>query len=162
LPALFGALEHVIRSTCLRDAGSAAPPLTVHVESFSFKRGLPVDASGHGGGFVFDCRLLPNPGREVRFATAAGDDAAVEAWLEAEPEVRLFFARAAELVNQAVDSYRQRRFTHLSVAFGCTGGQHRSVYGATQLARLLREREGVHVELRHRDVVRPPVADAAP
>jgi aminoglycoside/choline kinase family phosphotransferase len=156
LPALFGSLEQIIRSSHLRSGGTVVAPLTVRVESFSYKRGPLADASGHGGGFVFDCRLLPNPGREVRFMNAAGDEPEVEAWLEAEPEVRLFLARSVELVQQAVDAYQRRGFTHLSVGFGCTGGQHRSVYSATQLARVLRERKGVHVELRHRDVVRPP------
>jgi hypothetical protein len=160
LPALWSVLEAVVRSSLLRDVAPVSLPLTVRIESFSFKRGLPADASGHGGGFVFDCRLLPNPGREERFAARAGDEPEIEAWLEAHDEVRQFFGRVADLVTQAVDSYRARRFTHLSVAFGCTGGQHRSVYGATQLARLLRDRPGVQVDLRHRDVIRGPSQEA--
>lgn len=155
LPALWSALEAIVRSTRLRDLAPVDLPLTVRIESFSFKRGQPADASGHGGGFVFDCRLLPNPGREPRFAQLAGDDAEVEAWLDSQDEARLFQGRVSELVLQAIDAYRRRRFTHLSVAFGCTGGQHRSVYAATQLARLLRQHAGVQVELRHRDLIRP-------
>ena len=162
LPALFGALESIVRSTHLRDVAPVALPLAVRIESFSYKRGLPVDQSGHGGGFVFDCRLLPNPGREERFAPLAGDDAEVVAWLEGQEEVQLFLSRVAEMIGQAVASYRRRRFTQLSVACGCTGGQHRSVYCATQLARLLRERDGVRVDLHHRDVVRRGVSGTTP
>lgn len=154
LPALFRALEHAVASTTWRESSPAAPTLAVRIESFSYRHGLPEDLSGHGGGFVFDCRLLPNPGREARFAPLAGDDAPVEAWLEVQEDARLFFARVTEIVLQAIERYRERQFTHLTVAFGCTGGQHRSVYGATQLARLLRQRGDLQVDLHHRDVVR--------
>jgi RNase adaptor protein for sRNA GlmZ degradation len=155
LPALWATLEQVVRSTRLREVAPVSLPLTVRIESFSYKKGMPADASGHGGGFVFDCRLLPNPGREERFKTRAGDEPEVRSWLDRHDEVRQFFSRTDEIVTQAVESYRARSFTHLSVAFGCTGGQHRSVYGATLLAARLRERAGVQVELRHRDVLRP-------
>lgn len=154
LPALFDALHRIVQSARLRELGTMAPALTVRVESFSFKRGLPADTSGHGGGFVFDCRSLPNPGRDPAYAPLAGDEPQVIAWLEAHDEVHGFVARAREMILHAVDAYQKRRFTHLSVAFGCTGGQHRSVYCASQLARALRSREGVRVELTHRDVVR--------
>jgi RNase adaptor protein for sRNA GlmZ degradation len=144
-----------------------ALPLTVRVESFSYRNGLPVDDSGHGGGFVFDCRLLPNPGREARFATHAGDEPVVADWLDAREEVAAFLDSVRDMIAQVVDGYQRRGFTHLAVAFGCTGGQHRSVYCATRLARQLRGRGGVQVELRHRDVVRasqsqprPPTGDA--
>jgi aminoglycoside/choline kinase family phosphotransferase len=158
LPALFGALQHVVRSTRLREIAAVALPLTVHIRSFSYKRGLPADDSGHGGGFVFDCRALPIPGREERFALLAGDDAPVAAWLDGHVEVHTYLTHVRDLVAQSVESYRRRNFTHLAVAFGCTGGQHRSVYCATQLARHLRARDGIHVELHHRDVVRAPTA----
>lgn len=154
LPALAEALGRIVQSTRLRDLTTTAPALTVRIESFSYKRGYPADASGHGGGFVFDCRSLPNPGRDPQYAPMAGDDPVVTTWLESHDEVHGFVARAREMVLPAVDAYRKRRFTHLSVAFGCTGGQHRSVYCATQLARALRGRPGVSVELSHRDVVR--------
>lgn len=158
LPALTEALSRIVQSTRLREliTSAPAPAMTVRIESFSYKRGLPADTSGHGGGFVFDCRSLPNPGRDPDFAPMAGDDASVVAWLEANDEVHGFAARTSEMITHVVDAYRKRRFTHLSVAFGCTGGQHRSVYCATRLARELRGREGVQVELSHRDVVRTP------
>ncbi|MBE2215149.1 MAG: phosphotransferase [Opitutaceae bacterium] len=154
LPALREALGRIVQSTRLRELTTTTTAMTVRIESFSYKRGLPADTSGHGGGFVFDCRSLPNPGRDAAYATMAGDDPAVVAWLEAYDEVHGFLARAREMINHVIDAYRKRRFTHLSVAFGCTGGQHRSVYCATQLAQHLHGREGVQVELSHRDVVR--------
>lgn len=156
LPALFEAIGRMVQSTRLREVTTTAPRLVVRIESFSYKRGLPADTSGHGGGFVFDCRSLPNPGREAAYAPFAGDDPQVIAWLEEHDEVHGFVARARDMIAHVVDAYRARQFTHLSVAFGCTGGQHRSVYCATQLARALRDRDGVQVELSHRDVLRGP------
>lgn len=163
LPALFEALQCIVRSTRLREIAAVALPLTVRVSSFSYKKGPPPDESGHGGGFVFDCRALPNPGREARFAAQAGDDPAVVAWLEAQADVHTYFTRVRDLVAQVVEAYQRRRFTHLTVAFGCTGGQHRSVYCATRLARELGERAGLQVHLNHRDVVRaaPPAPGPA-
>ncbi len=154
LPALFDAMGRIVQSTRLREYATCSPAVTVRVESFSYKRGFPADASGHGGGFVFDCRSLPNPGRDPHYAPMAGDDDAVAAWLERHDEVHAFVDRVRRMLDPVIDAYRARRFTHLSVAFGCTGGQHRSVYCATQLARALRGRDGVQVELHHRDVAR--------
>jgi aminoglycoside/choline kinase family phosphotransferase len=156
LPHLSEVLRRIVRSTRLREVAPAAVPLTVHLESFSYKRGLPADDSGHGGGFVFDCRALPNPGREPAMASLAGDDPPVAAWLQAHDAVHAFLAHVRELVGQSIESYRRRNFTHLAVAFGCTGGQHRSVFCAEQLAAHLRSLPGVRVGLRHRDVVRQP------
>jgi RNase adaptor protein for sRNA GlmZ degradation len=124
--------------------------LTVRVESFSYKDGIPGDDTGHGGGFVFDCRALPNPGRFVQYSKLTGKDPEVVAFLEKEPAVAQFLERATGLVVQSVENYRGRNFTDLLVAFGCTGGRHRSVYLARLLAKRLKEEHGVEVELRHR------------
>jgi RNase adaptor protein for sRNA GlmZ degradation len=110
---------------------------------------VPADEKGHGGGYVFDCRALPNPGRFEQYAKVTGRDAAVVAVLEAEPAVGEFLAHVFALIDQTVENYRQRNFTDLAVSFGCTGGQHRSVYCAEQLARHLREKFSLDVELRH-------------
>jgi hypothetical protein len=158
LPALFDALHSIVRSTRLREIAPVPLALTVRVESFSFKNGYPADESGHGGGFVFDCRSLPNPGREEAYRNLAGDDSVVESWLAGHAEVGTFFTRARDMVDEVVDAYARRNFTHLGVSFGCTGGQHRSVYCATQLARHLREHKKVKVELVHRDIRRQEVA----
>jgi len=128
------------------------PGLTVNVQSFSYRHGIPVDDSGHGGGFVFDCRALPNPGRYPQFAGVTGRDESVIVFLEAAPETEQFWRNVLPLVDNHVRVFRDRGFSHLSVAFGCTGGQHRSVYFAERLARRLREQYAdLAVVLDHRE-----------
>ncbi|MFA6092488.1 MAG: RNase adapter RapZ [Elusimicrobiota bacterium] len=148
LPALTQVWRSLAGSTRLRQFGKASLSLTVRVRSFSYRAGMPQDDRGHGGGFVFDCRSLPNPGREARLAQLTGKDAAVAGFLAAAPEVRAFLDHAFALVETAAADYRKRNFTDLSVAFGCTGGRHRSVYCAERLAERLRGL-GVAVELAH-------------
>jgi aminoglycoside/choline kinase family phosphotransferase len=160
LPALVGVWKSLTGSSRLRQFGDAALKLKVRIESFSYRTGAPADERGHGGGFVFDCRSLPNPGREERFKRLDGRDGAVAQYLGKEPAVGLFLEHAAALVEGAVENYRQRNFTDLYVAFGCTGGQHRSVYLAERLAERLRAK-GVSVELRHREQERREAADGA-
>ena len=128
----------------------AAEPLTLEIQSFSFKKGLPKDESGHGGGFVFDCRCLPNPGREAAFRHCTGRSPEVVAYLEREGSVAVYFEHVKSLVEEAVENYQSRHFTHLSVSFGCTGGQHRSVYFAERLAAFFQKKYPmVRVCLRH-------------
>ncbi len=123
--------------------------LTVRVFSFSFHRDLPKDESGNGGGFVFDGRGLPNPGREERFKQLTGKDAPVIEYLNEQPSVHQFLANAEALVDSSISTYQSRGFKDLMVSFGCTGGQHRSVYLAEQLTGWLRERNGLQVVVRH-------------
>lgn len=131
-------------------AGLSVEPLTLDICSFSFRKGLPADESGHGGGFVFDCRCLPNPGREEAFRHLTGKHPEVVAYLEKEGAVAVFFEHVRALVGQAVENYHSRRFRHLSVAFGCTGGQHRSVYFAERLAATMREKyPALRIRLSH-------------
>jgi hypothetical protein len=150
LPALLESLEGIAASEKLQHiAVSAPPPLTVRIFSFSFHQTAPADASGHGGGFVFDGRSLPNPGREERFRSLTGKDAPVIEYLAREESVRRFVEHVFALVDASVANYQSRGFRNLMVSFGCTGGQHRSVYLAEQLAKHLSERNGVGVTLRH-------------
>jgi len=126
--------------------------LTIHIYSFSYVRGgIPPDPTGHGGGFVFDCRALPNPGREEAYKNLTGMNEAVSRTLEEKAEVRTYWERVLGLVLDAAEVFRGRGFEHLSVAFGCTGGQHRSVYFAERLRRSLEER-GYACTVVHRDL----------
>jgi len=153
LPTLMEAFKSVVASDKLQGLTSASEPerLTVRVFSFSFHRGLPQDETGNGGGFVFDGRSLPNPGREERFKTLTGKDAAVMDYLNQQESVHQFLANAISLVDASVTRYQRRGFKHLMVSFGCTGGQHRSVYLAEQLAKHLRGKDGVDVVVHHRE-----------
>ncbi len=155
VPELMGVWEKLVRSSMLRTFGDAKLRLTVRIQSFSYKRGIPVDEKGHGGGFVFDCRMLPNPGREARYKNLTGYDQAVIAFLEKSPAVKTFLKHVQGLLDLMIPNYLERNFTDIMVAFGCTGGQHRSVYCANQLAQYISQKyahKKVEVELRHREL----------
>jgi aminoglycoside/choline kinase family phosphotransferase len=154
LPTLLEAFHSMLASEKLQGLASQADQLVVRILSFSFHRGLPKDDSGNGGGFVFDGRSLPNPGREERFKVLTGRDAPVIDYLNQQEGVHQYMASVMSLVDASVGNYQQRGFKHLMVCFGCTGGQHRSVYLAEQLARHLRKRGGVEVIVQHRELER--------
>jgi aminoglycoside/choline kinase family phosphotransferase len=149
LPTLMGAFQSMLASEKLQAIAAEADNLVVRIFSFSFHQGLPKDETGNGGGFVFDARSLPNPGREDRFKSLTGKDVPVIEYLQQQERVHQFFASALSLVDSAVATYQQRGFKNLMISFGCTGGQHRSVYLAEQLAKRLRPRPGLEVLLRH-------------
>jgi len=149
LPALMDAFKGMLASEKLQGLASEADNLVVRIFSFSFHQGLPKDESGNGGGFVFDGRSLPNPGREERFKTLTGKDTPVIDYLNQQESVHQFLAGVLSLVDSSISSYQQRGFKNLMVSFGCTGGQHRSVFLAEQLAKRLRVRNGLEVVLRH-------------
>lgn len=152
LPELTAAWKRVVAAAKLRTYGHASLRLTVRIQSFSYTGGMPTDEKGHGGGFVFDCRSLKNPGREVRFKNSWGTDGDVIEFLEDDPAVERFLAHVSALVDDTVTTYRQRNFTDLLVAFGCTGGQHRSVYCASRLADHLKETfPDVDLQVTHRE-----------
>jgi aminoglycoside/choline kinase family phosphotransferase len=149
LPALMDAFKGMLASEKLQGLATDADNLVVRIFSFSFHQGLPKDDSGNGGGFIFDGRSLPNPGREERFKTLTGKDAPVIDYLNQQESVHQFLASVYSLVDSSLGSYQQRGFKHLMVSFGCTGGQHRSVFLAEQLAKRLRARNGLEVVVRH-------------
>ena len=126
-------------------------PLTVTIYSFSFKKGIPEDTSGNGGGYVFDCRSVHNPGKYERFKQLTGLDAPVIEFLEEDGEILRFLDHVYSLVDAHVERFLQRGFTHLQVSFGCTGGQHRSAYSAQHLAEHLVAKYPVRVHLIHRE-----------
>ena len=125
--------------------------LTVRVLSFSYKKGIPEDPSGNGGGYVFDCRSVHNPGRYEQYRSLTGRDEPVIRFLEDDGEITRFLEHVDGLVDAHVHRYLERGFTHLTVCFGCTGGQHRSVYSAEHVARHLHAKFGIRVELEHRE-----------
>jgi aminoglycoside/choline kinase family phosphotransferase len=152
LPTLLGAFNSMLGSEKLQGLASESDHLTVRITSFSFHRGLPNDETGHGGGFVFDGRSLPNPGRDEQFKALTGKDMPVIDYLNQQESVHQFMASVMSLVDASVSNYRQRGFKSLMVSFGCTGGQHRSVYLAEQLAKHLRDKNGIDVIVRHREL----------
>ncbi len=151
LPALNQAWNGLVRSSFLRQLGNVKLRLTVRIQSFSYKRGIPLDEKGHGGGFVFDCRSLPNPGRYEEYRDVTGNDPEVITFLEKENAVDQFLKHVKELIDQTVKNYQERNFTDLMIAFGCTGGQHRSVYCTNQIAEYLKQKYQVDVQVRHRE-----------
>ena len=125
--------------------------LTVKVMSFSYKKGIPNDASGNGGGFVFDCRAINNPGKYDRYKPFTGLDECVIKYLEDDGGILEFLDHAYALVDSSVQRYIERGFTNLMVCFGCTGGRHRSVYSAQHMAEHIHKKWNVRVELVHRE-----------
>jgi len=124
-------------------------PLRVKISSFSYKKGLPDDSSGNGGGFVFDCRGILNPGRIEEFKSQTGRDKSVKDFLEQQTKMGEFLNSVFDIVDITVEDYLKRDFESLMISFGCTGGQHRSVYAADALARHLKNKFKVKIELRH-------------
>lgn len=125
--------------------------LTVRVMSFAYKKGIPNDPTGNGGGYVFDCRAVNNPGKYERYKPFTGLDRQVIEFLEEDGEILTFLEHCYALVDATVERYIERGFTNLMVSFGCTGGQHRSVYSAQHLAEHLNKKFNVKVELIHRE-----------
>ena len=126
-------------------------PLVVRVYSFSFHKGIPEDPSGNGGGYVFDCRSTRNPGRYEPYKKLTGLDEQVIRFLEDDGEILTFLESVYRLADMHVERYIQRGFTSLMFSFGCTGGQHRSVYGAEHLAHHIHEKFGIEVHICHRE-----------
>ena len=135
----------------LKDFVSEDKGLTVRVMSFAYKKGIPHDSSGNGGGFVFDCRALNNPGKYDKYKAFTGLDQNVIDFLKKESTIDQWLEHVYALVDESVERYKKRSFTDLMVCFGCTGGQHRSVYAAEHLAEHIHDKFNVRVELSHRE-----------
>lgn len=153
VPELQEVFERIVDAWAHKgEDADTAPGLTVRLNSFSFKRGYPDDEGGHGGGFVFDCRSLPNPGRHLEYRTMCGRDAGVVEYIERSSESHNYWVHVRSLVDSQIEEYLRRGFTSLTISFGCTGGQHRSVYFAERLAAHIRHAyPQVNVRLAHRE-----------
>ena len=126
--------------------------LEVHIYSFAYKKGVPADNTGNGGGYVFDCRSINNPGKYEHYRQFNGNDPEVIKFLEDDGEVFVFLDSVYKLVDAHVERFIERKFTHLQVCFGCTGGQHRSVFCAEHLAKHLASRYDIRIKLTHREL----------
>ena len=126
--------------------------LEVTINSFAYKRGIPLDSTGNGGGYVFDCRAINNPGKYEHFRQFTGMDPEVIKFLEDDGEILTFLDEVYKMVDAHVQRFQERKFTHLQVNFGCTGGQHRSVYCAEHLAEHLSRKYDVKIQLSHREL----------
>ncbi|UCH15598.1 MAG: phosphotransferase [Bacteroidales bacterium] len=149
-PALFDCLKQIVKSEELREYEDNQTELTVSINSFSYRYGIPQDNSGNGGGFVFDCRALPNPGRYPQFSQFTGKDKPVIDFLKKEAEVKKFIDNTYSIIESSINNYKERNFTDLMVNFGCTGGKHRSVYFAERIAERLKRNFDIKIRLRHR------------
>ena len=147
LPYIKSAIERV--KELPRFTKTEYSGLVVDVMSFSFHRGIPDDYSGNGGGFVFDCRAIHNPGRYAEYKKLNGMDAPVIEFLEQESNIAEFLDSAYYMVDNMVETYSKRGFTHIQICCGCTGGQHRSVYSAEHIAKHIAEKFGVRVNVNH-------------
>ena len=154
LPELQAVFHRIVERWALVDAEDQTPSrLKVSIRSFSFKKGYPEDDGGHGGGHVFDCRGLPNPGRLEEYVDLTGRDEAVIDFLERSPPVQEFWEAIKSIADMHVEAYLDRDFSDLALSFGCTGGQHRSVFMAGKLADHLRVRfPNIKVALNHREL----------
>ncbi|MBE0661963.1 MAG: phosphotransferase [Bacteroidales bacterium] len=155
LPGKLPELKRILNAIIEKMDNDTLTPqniLTVSINSFSYRRGIPYDPSGHGGGFVFDCRILPNPGRLDEYKLLSGKDEEVISYLGNEPVVLAFVDNVLQLVKQAVSSFQKNNYTNLQINFGCTGGRHRSVYCAEKLAAALGSQSNIAVTLQHREL----------
>jgi hypothetical protein len=149
-PYLIEVLKEMTEMKQFKEVGMRKP-LVVRVYSFSYKKGIPADGSGNGGGFVFDCRAINNPGKYERYQYFTGMDKPVIDFLEEDGEILPFLDEAYQMVDFSVKRYMDRGFQNLMVSFGCTGGQHRSVYSAEKMAEHINQKFGVEVQLIHRE-----------
>jgi RNase adaptor protein for sRNA GlmZ degradation len=147
LPTLCGLMKEI--AAMPRFVPDEHEGLVVDVYSFSYRRGIPEDYSGNGGGFVFDCRAIHNPGRYEPYKKLTGMDEPVKKFLEEQSRIADFLENVYALADTMVEDYLRRGFSHIQLCFGCTGGQHRSVYSAEHTAEHIAKKFGVRVNVNH-------------
>jgi len=148
-PEVIKAVEKVVSINEIREVYEESERLNIQIRSFSFKSGIPKDFSGIGGGFVFDCRILPNPGRYPEFREMIGTDEPVTSFLEKSKEVSEFLGNVRNIMDIAIKDYLERGMNRLMVSFGCTGGQHRSIYCAAKTAEYISKKYNIKTTLVH-------------
>jgi aminoglycoside/choline kinase family phosphotransferase len=146
LPELHNCIYQIIER---KKEKKKSEHLKIEIKSFAYKAGIPKDISGHGEGFVFDCRALPNPGRLKEYQKLSGLDNEVIVYLKKHPELNSFLDMVYDMVSQSIDNYIERGFANLNINFGCTGGQHRSVYCAESLKNHLTKNYQLNIKLEH-------------
>ncbi len=149
LPELNSALTELAASNKFEAPENSQNKLRININSFSFKKALPTDLSGNGGGFTFDCRALPNPGRYEKYRSFTGRDKIIIDYLEKEKEVKEFGKNVFKIAEQSIEKYLERGFKNLMINFGCTGGQHRSVFFAEKLTKHIKSKYKIEVVLKH-------------
>jgi aminoglycoside/choline kinase family phosphotransferase len=150
LPELEKVWDSMVTSEHVKHLSPEKINVTVSINSFSYRKGIPNDETSNGGGFVFDCRLLNNPGKLDKFKSLTGLDLPVIEYLDEDPKVAVFLESVFNIIDQTVEAYDFKDYTNLMVNFGCTGGQHRSVYAAEKLAaHLSKKYTGMNINLRH-------------
>jgi aminoglycoside/choline kinase family phosphotransferase len=152
-PELEKVWDRLVESDHLRELASRIVNLTVNINSFSYRRGIPVDETLNGGGFVFDCRGILNPGRLEQYKPLNGLDEPVKQYLINSTKISSFLEHVFALVDSSVESYKEKGYNNLMVNFGCTGGQHRSVFSAERLAEHLKSKyRGININVKHREL----------
>jgi aminoglycoside/choline kinase family phosphotransferase len=152
LTELYAVIQRMAQSQWAKPLQVSSRRLTIRIESFSYKKRLPIDPSENGGGFMIDCRGLPNPGRFKEYRSLSGLDLQVVDYLEEYPQVHEFASSVQAMLKISIENYIERKFSHLSICFGCTGGQHRSVYNAEKTARWIENNFDVNVVLIHNEM----------
>ncbi len=149
IPHLQKVWQAIVDSALAQSKIPESSGLTIKIYSFSYKKGIPSDSSGNGGGYVFDCRALPNPGRYPEYKCYTGKDSPVIDFFKDDTEMEAFLKGVQQLIGPSITKYLQRNFTSLMVSFGCTGGQHRSVYCAERTAKWISENFDCQVVIKH-------------
>jgi len=149
IPELTNALKYIIDRENNSNSDRLTHHLKVEINSFSYRRGIPNDSSGNGGGFVFDCRALQNPGKYIEYKNYNGTDKNVMDFLNAHKDTDEFLQHLFAIIDKSIEKYIERDFHNLMISFGCTGGKHRSVYCAESLAKHILEKYNITVILNH-------------
>jgi RNase adaptor protein for sRNA GlmZ degradation len=151
-PELENAWEQIINSEYINSVIKNVTCLNISIQSFSYIKGIPKDDNGNGGGFVFDCRFIKNPGLFQEYKHLTGNDKEVIEYLKKETEIDSFMQHVYAIIDNVIENYKIKDYKHLMISFGCTGGRHRSVYCANMLYKYLLKNKSINVSLIHNEI----------